>query len=81
MLGEKLKNPDKSSLDDIRLLADLPAAELRGIEQACVWRRFSDHEQIIDRQSKSSDIFFVVEGRVRVVNYSLSGKEITLGRL
>ena len=35
-------------------------------------------EQIFDRQSKATDIFFVVRGSVRIVNYSLSGREITL---
>ena len=42
------------------------------------WRRYGAHEQIVDRQGDSSDLCFVVEGRVRVVNYSASGREITL---
>ncbi len=56
----------------------MSADELRSLEQVCTFRRFADHEQIIDRQSNTTDVFLVVEGRVRVVNYSLSGKEITL---
>ena len=43
-----------------------------------MWRRYFDHEQIIDRQSELTDVFFVIDGHVRVVNYSLSGKKITL---
>ncbi|MBY0429786.1 MAG: Crp/Fnr family transcriptional regulator, partial [Rhodospirillales bacterium] len=35
-------------------------------------------EQIIDSQSESRDVFFVVKGLVRVVNYSVSGREVTL---
>ncbi|MEL0019630.1 MAG: Crp/Fnr family transcriptional regulator, partial [Rickettsiales bacterium] len=34
-------------------------------------------EQVIDRQSDSCDLYFIVEGRARVVNYSLSGREVT----
>ena len=45
--------------------------------QLCSWHHYSNNEQIIDRQSDSTDILFIVEGRVRVVNYSLSGREVT----
>ena len=44
----------------------------------CGWKAYGAHEQIIDRQSETKDVFFVVEGKVRVVNYSVSGREITL---
>lgn len=67
-----------SSLQGIDLLADLSNDERQAIEQACRWKRYAPQEQIIDRQSASRDICFVVRGRVRVVNYSLSGREITL---
>jgi len=69
---------ETSTLDGIRMLEGLSADALASLAKGCTWRRFADHEQIIDRQSDSTDVFFVVEGRVRIVNYSLSGKEITL---
>lgn len=69
---------DASSLSEVRILDGLSSEAFAELEKACTWRRYADHEQIIDRQSDSTDVFFVVDGRVRVVNYSLSGKEITL---
>lgn len=51
------------------------------IEKLCAFNRYSSQEQIIDRDSESRDVFFVVEGRVRVVLYSLSGREVTLDDL
>ncbi len=48
------------------------------IEEVCRYKRFSANEQIFDRHSKARDVFFVIRGRVRVVNYSLAGREITL---
>lgn len=69
---------DAGNLSGIRLLSDLSTAELDGLAKACGWRIYGAHEQIIDRQSDTRDVFFVVSGRVRVVNYSLSGREITL---
>ena len=70
-----------TSLASIDLLADLAPRERKSIEQNCRWRRCDPHEQLIDRQSETSDVCFVVEGNVRVVNYSLSGREITLDDL
>jgi CRP/FNR family cyclic AMP-dependent transcriptional regulator len=63
-------------LDGIALLADLPATELRRLEQRCVWRKFPAGELILDRNSASRDVFFVVQGRAEVVNYSLTGREV-----
>jgi len=76
--GDMMSDSEASSLSGIRILEGLDSAALAELEKACKWRRYVDHEQIIDRQSDSTDVFFVVEGRVRIVNYSLSGKEITL---
>jgi CRP/FNR family transcriptional regulator, cyclic AMP receptor protein len=72
---------EPGTLSGIALLKDLPAGERQRIEQVCRWRRYSADEQIVDRQADSSDLCFVVEGRVRVVNYSASGREITLDEI
>lgn len=69
---------EASQLSAVRLLEGLDEATIGDLARACSWRQYADHEQIIDRQSDSTDVYFVVDGRVRVVNYSLSGKEITL---
>jgi len=76
--GVIVSGNDAASLADIRILDGMSAEDLADMEKACSWRRYSDHEQIIDRQSDSTDVYFVVDGRVRIVNYSLAGKEITL---
>ena len=36
------------------------------------------HEQIIDSDSDSRDVLFVAGGKVRIVNYSASGREVSL---
>lgn len=69
------------SIRDIRLLAELDDDELKVVEINCRWKTYSASEQIIDQHSDSRDIFFVVSGRVRVVNYSLSGREIAFDDL
>ncbi|MEQ8707576.1 MAG: Crp/Fnr family transcriptional regulator [Rhodospirillales bacterium] len=70
-----------SSLSNVALFADLAQPELDAIDKLCSFNRYSSQEQIIDRDSESQDVFFVLEGRVRVVLYSLSGREVTLDDL
>ena len=72
---------DKSLLSGISLVSDLTRDELNSVEKQCRYKRFSAQEQIIDRNSVTTDVFFVVRGRVRVVNYSVSGREITFDDL
>ena len=69
---------DAGNLAGIELLYDLSQGALEQAAKNCRWRSYGANEQIIDRQSEASDVFFVVEGRARVVNYSISGREITL---
>ena len=78
-MGEAaVADTQQESLARVGLLADLRPADRQMLEQNCRWRRYAAQEQIIDRQSDTRDVFFVVSGQVRVVNYSLSGREITL---
>lgn len=65
------------SLAGIELLTGLDAPALKWLEQRARWQRYGAQEQIIDHESDSRDVYFVVEGRVRVANYSLSGREIS----
>lgn len=60
----------------IGLLQPVPDAELRALETRCRWLRYRAGAPILDRQSESRDVLFVVEGSVRVVDYSLAGREI-----
>ena len=67
-----------ANLEGISLLCDLPQHALQAAAKNCRWRNYGANEQIIDRQSEATDVFFVREGWARVVNYSISGREITL---
>ena len=68
-------------LASIALLSELSKSARRSLEKRCRWRNAAAQEQIIDRQSTSNDVYFIVEGKVRVVNYSLSGRAITFDEI
>lgn len=72
-----MSDAPNANLDRIELLQSLTPDERAAIARNCSWRHFHPHEQIVDRSSDSRDVCLIVEGRVRVVNYSLSGREIT----
>jgi CRP/FNR family cyclic AMP-dependent transcriptional regulator len=61
------------SLAGIELLAPLDAQLRQSIERRCAWRKWQPGEQIIDRETLGNDVYFVVRGRARVVDYSSSG--------
>ncbi|WP_135079219.1 Crp/Fnr family transcriptional regulator [Terasakiella sp. SH-1] len=66
------------SLENINLLDGLSTEIIEELNKQCRWKWYDDHEQIIDRQAESTDVFFIVQGRVRIVIYTVGGKEITL---
>jgi CRP/FNR family cyclic AMP-dependent transcriptional regulator len=61
------------SLAGVDLFAYLDPAARLAMERRCTWRRWATGEQIIDRETLSSDVYFVVSGRARVVDYSDTG--------
>jgi CRP-like cAMP-binding protein len=74
---DRTKIDATESLANIELLSALTATELRAVERRCRWKRFARDEQIIDRETDSTDVYFVANGSVRIVDYSLAGREIT----
>ena len=71
-----MRDATEHSLRGIRLLESLSEAELGALEQRCRWRRAGAGQQIIDRSSDDRDVFFVVQGSVRAVDFSPSGREV-----
>lgn len=65
------------SLAGIELLKPLAPGERQALERRCRWRSFEKDEQIIDRETQSEDVFFVISGTARVVNYSPGGREVS----
>jgi CRP-like cAMP-binding protein len=67
-----------SNFDSTPLFRSLTQSERDLLVRQCRFKRFAAGEHIIDGQSESRDVYFVIEGTVRVVNYSLSGREVAL---
>jgi CRP/FNR family transcriptional regulator, cyclic AMP receptor protein len=61
------------SLAAIDLFATLNDQARQALERRCTWRRWAAGEQIIDRETTSNDVYFMVSGRARVIDYSNTG--------
>ncbi|MBM3537379.1 MAG: Crp/Fnr family transcriptional regulator [Alphaproteobacteria bacterium] len=76
--------PGKSAsqtLAQVSLFAALPPTHRQAIERRCRWRTYKEDEQIIDRETDTQDVFFVVAGKARVVNYSPAGREVSFDEI
>lgn len=67
----------QKSLASVPLLAELAPEKLCELEEAGHWRHYDAKEQIFDRDSDGAEIFFVVDGKVQILNYSPSGREVS----
>ena len=71
----------KSSLKAIPFFAGLQPEVLEQIQRRCAWRRYEPEALIVDYLDSSDDVFFVIEGEVRVTIFSLSGKVVSFCEL
>ncbi len=76
-----MPNSKSRSLAGIALFSDLSPKETEALERTCQWRRYAARDHIIDQDGESRNVFFIIEGSVRIANYSLSGQRITLDDL
>lgn len=64
------------SLRSVTLLAGIPDQTLKTIEQRCRWITCDAGELVINHRDDSNDVFFLTEGRARVVIYAAEGKAV-----
>jgi len=80
-MSEASARPSPNNLDGIGILEDLPESERAMLARRASWRDYAKGEQIIDKDSDSRDVYFVVDGTVQVVNYSYTGREVSYAEI
>lgn len=65
-------------IDTISLFEGTSDEFRKDMEKHLRWKSFKEDEEIINRSDRNSDLFFVQKGKVRVVIYTRSGKEVAL---
>ncbi len=69
--------PTAETLRGVEIFADLSAEARRALASHCRASYYEPNEQVVSHQDTSTDVYFIVSGRVRVTIYSRSGKEVS----
>ena len=70
------KEEFEEALQRIAIFRDLPPLVIGNIAPRFHWHRYKADEHILSEEDEDDRVFFILEGRVRVVSYSQSGKEV-----
>ncbi len=71
----------KNGLAGVDLLSELSPESLDELEKRVRFRRYKTKELIFDLESAGTEVYFIVEGKVQVVNYSPSGREVSFAQV
>lgn len=81
-MAEEPKSPSAQvsftlkTLRRIMVLKDLPDEVVKELDGECRWVDFNANDQVIDRDDQSGEVYFVVRGAVRVVNFLSTGRQV-----
>jgi CRP/FNR family transcriptional regulator, cyclic AMP receptor protein len=70
--------PQIQQLRRVQLLAELPADELERLAKSCRWRTVAPGAEILSHLDASSDVYFLLAGRARVIIHSQHGRSVIL---
>ncbi|MFM7630656.1 MAG: Crp/Fnr family transcriptional regulator [Alphaproteobacteria bacterium] len=65
------------TLEGIEIFSGLSQQEKAGIASLCQWRVFEKDQYILDKDDQETDVYFITEGSVHILNYSLAGREVS----
>lgn len=69
---------DMQTLGTIPFFKDATDIELDRFDRRCTWRKCDEEHVVLDFEDKSSDVYFIVSGDVRILVRTPGGKEVIL---
>ena len=75
--GQSRMEMIEGGLSGVELFAGVDPEALREIERRCRWQRYVAGEQVFDRDSDTLDVYFVIEGSVRILTQA-ADREVAL---
>lgn len=72
---------DYDNLDKIQLLDEVTGAKREEIASLCTYCSFKKGEVIITSEDKSRDVSFLISGQIKVIKYSVTGREVGVALL
>jgi CRP-like cAMP-binding protein len=71
-----MSTSDATLFRGVALISSLPAERLSALARATTIRNYMKSCEILSVRDQSSDVFFVLSGRIQVRNYSREGREV-----
>lgn len=68
----------KYSLSSVSFFKGLPEDRLGSIEHRCTLKSYKANERVVGHLEDSTDVYFVINGKLRAIIYSVAGKAIAL---
>ena len=65
------------SLSTIEVFRDLTSTDYESLSHILKAQNFKQNQRIINLGEHTQDVFFVIEGKVRITTYTSTGKEVT----
>jgi CRP/FNR family cyclic AMP-dependent transcriptional regulator len=65
-----------AALQRVPILSQLPQARLQQLASTCKWQDYDAGEQILSYHDRSTEVFFLAAGKLRVIIYSVEGKAV-----
>ncbi len=69
------------ALKRVPILGQLPQVQLDRVAGTCKWQDYDAGAQILSYQERSTEVFFLASGKVRVIIYSTEGKAVVFTEL
>jgi CRP/FNR family transcriptional regulator, cyclic AMP receptor protein len=69
------------TLEKIPLFEGIDPALSQRYARSCFWKDYGPHELVIDVEDETTDVRFVMSGRIRIIHRIAIGKEVILGEM
>ena len=80
-MAENTFDASERNLSGNKLLVEAKPKILAGIEKKCEWLEYSSGEVVIDLADNSTDVYFVVKGKLKAMDYLSDEHEVALAEL
>lgn len=76
----KFKESDRT-LNGVALLSEATPKKVAAVEKQCTWKELGANEIVIDLKDRSTDVYFVVKGRLKAMDFLTEDEQVALAEL
>ncbi|MCK5166561.1 MAG: Crp/Fnr family transcriptional regulator [Rhodospirillaceae bacterium] len=77
----KKGNGSVRTLKGSELLAEAPPEIVADLERKCRWLNFEENQIIVNRDDESTDVYLIISGKVKVMDFLADDQEVALAEL